>query len=213
MSLAREQLVGPLSRKTILDYKGLTDTELVTACKWQDHKAFEHLVKKYERIVERWLYQLAPDCVDTADLVQEVFIRVWRSIGTLQNTQAFRSWLHQIATNIFRDQLRHKPKLQIISIDSPIFMDNGDQMITRDIADHSGIADTLCERQELVEAIRVAIGRLPDHYRTALVLRELNGLPYQDIARITQTEIGTVKSRICRARRNIQQSLEGYLRG
>jgi RNA polymerase sigma-70 factor, ECF subfamily len=188
-----------------------TDAELVVLCQQKDPAAFEMLVKRHQRSVYNLIYQMAPDWNNTADLTQEVFIRAWKSVHNLRNPRAFKSWLNQIATNLFYDELRKRPKqLTTISMDEPVDGDEN-ECPTRDIADTSALPDECFQRQELAEAIRKAMKQLPEQFRVAIILRELQGLSYEEIALLTHSEMGTVKSRIARARTKIQQMLEPYL--
>lgn len=194
-------------------YAGKLDAELIMLCQKKDSRAFEELIKRHQRTVYALLYRLAPDWNDTADLAQEVFIRMWRSIGNLRNPSAFRSWLSQIVTNLFYDELRKRPRqLPTISMDEPLDNDEGSDATTRDIKDKAAGPDELCQRNELTAIVRQAMMRLPEQFRTAIILREFEGLSYEEIALITHTEIGTVKSRIARARAKIQEMVSPYLK-
>jgi RNA polymerase sigma-70 factor, ECF subfamily len=194
-------------------YAGKTDAELIVLCQKKDSRAFEELIKRHQRTVYALLYRLAPDWNDTSDLAQEVFIRMWRSIGNLRNPSAFRSWLSQIVTNLFYDELRKRPRqLPTISMDEPLDSEEGSDATTRDIKDKSAGPDELCQRKEMTEVVRQAMTRLPEQFRTAIILREFEGLSYEEIALITHTEIGTVKSRIARARAKIQEMVSPYLK-
>ncbi|MBX9696188.1 MAG: sigma-70 family RNA polymerase sigma factor [Cyanobacteria bacterium] len=192
-------------------YSQQSDRDLVLACQRREPDAFEELVKRHQKTVYALLYQLAPDWQDTSDLAQEVFIRIWRSINNLRNPAAFRSWLTQIVTNLFYDELRRRPrKLPTISMDESLD-DGSDDGLTRDIPDESTQPDEGLLNKELSEVIRQAMLKLPEQFRTAIVLREVEGLSYEEIAVITKTEMGTVKSRIARARLKLQEMLRPYL--
>ena len=192
-------------------YSQKSDRDLVLACQRREPAAFEELVKRHQKTVFALLYQLAPDWNDTSDLAQEVFIRVWRSINNLRNPSAFRSWLTQIVTNLFYDELRKRPRqLQTISMDEPLG-DEDDGGSSRDIPDESLVPDDNALNTELSEVIRRSMLKLPEQFRTAIVLREVEGLSYEEIAVITKTEMGTVKSRIARARTKLQEMLKPYL--
>jgi RNA polymerase sigma-70 factor, ECF subfamily len=194
-------------------YAARADAELILLCQQKDSRAFEELIKRHQRTVYALLYRLAPDWNDTADLAQEVFIRMWRSIGNLRNPGAFRSWLSQIVTNLFYDELRKRPRqLPTISMDEGLDSEEGSDATTRDIRDKAAGPDELCQRNELTEIVRQAMTRLPEQFRTAIILREFEGLSYEEIALITRTEIGTVKSRIARARAKIQEMVSPYLK-
>jgi RNA polymerase sigma-70 factor (ECF subfamily) len=193
-------------------YSQKSDRDLVLACQHREPQAFEELVKRHQRTVYSLLYQLAPDWEDTSDLAQEVFIRVWRNINNLRNPASFRSWLTQIVTNLFYDELRKRPRrLPTVSMDESINDDEEGEGATRDIPDSSLLPEEKALNKEVTEVIRQAMLRLPEQFRTAIVLREVEGLSYEEIAVITQTEMGTVKSRIARARTKLQELLKPYL--
>ncbi len=193
-------------------YSQKSDRDLVMACQRREPAAFEELVKRHQKTVYVLLYQLAPDWNDTSDLAQEVFIRVWRSITNLRNPNAFRSWLTQIVTNIFYDELRKRPrKLPTVSMDEPYKDEESGENTTRDIPDESLVPEEKALNKELSQVIRESMMKLPEQFRTAIVLREVEGLSYEEIAVITKTEMGTVKSRIARARTKLQEMLKPYL--
>ena len=189
-----------------------TDEELVLECQAGSKVAMECLVKKHQRSVYSLLYQLAPDWPDTSDLAQEVFIRVYRGIRSLRNPKTFRSWLNQIVVNLFYDELRRRPRrLLTVSIDAPIESEHGDSDLVREIPDPSLKPDEAALIQELDQFVKKAMAQLPEQFRTAIVLRELQGLSYEEIAQEIGCELGTVKSRIARARGRLQEVLSPYL--
>jgi RNA polymerase sigma-70 factor (ECF subfamily) len=193
-------------------YKEVADEQVIALCQKGDNEAFCELIRRHERFVYGLLYQLAPDWRnDTADFAQEVFIRVWRSIHSLRNPLSFRAWLSHIATNLFYDELRKRPKVSPISIDQCYVGDDGSETGSLDIPDCSELPDEVRQRHELTECIGDAMAKLPEHFRTAIILRELQGLSYEQIAQITKSEIGTVKSRIARARLKIQDMISPML--
>ena len=188
------------------------DEELVIACQGGSREAMESLVKKHQRSVYSLLYQLAPDWSDNSDLAQEVFIRVYKGIRSLRNPKTFRSWLNQIVVNLFYDELRRRPRrLPTVSIDAPIESENGESDLVREIPDPSLKPDEKSLVQELDQFIRKAMAQLAEQFRTAIVLRELQGLSYEEIAEQIGCELGTVKSRIARARGRLQEVLSPYL--
>ena len=189
-----------------------TDEELVISCQAGSKDAVEMLVKKHQRSVASLLYQLAPDWPDTSDLAQEVFIRVYRGIHSLRNPKTFKSWLNQIVVNLFYDELRKRPRrLPTISIDAPIEGENGESDLVREIPDPSLKPDEVSLATELDQLIKKAMAQLPEQFRTGIVLREIKGLSYEEIAESIGCELGTVKSRIARARGRLQEVLSPYL--
>jgi RNA polymerase sigma-70 factor (ECF subfamily) len=195
-------------------YSQKSDRDLILACQRREPPAFEELVKRHQRTVFALLYQLAPDWTDTSDLAQEVFIRVWRNINNLRNPGSFRSWLTQIVTNLFYDELRKRPRrLPTVSMDEPLSdgAEETAEQATRDIPDTHQQPDEKILSTEMTDIIRHAMLRLPEQFRTAIVLREVEGLSYEEIGILTKTEMGTVKSRIARARTKLQELLKPYL--
>ena len=175
-----------------------------------DRAALTELMKRYRSHVDRLLYHLAPDWQDRADLSQEVWIRVYRNIKNLNEPEKFRGWLSRIATNLFYDELRkRKRNSSPLSLDAPILLD-GSELDWEIAADGPSPEDNLATR-EFYEQLRVAIADLPDAFRQTIILREIDGRSYEEIAEATQVSIGTVKSRIARARLRLQEQLSGYL--
>lgn len=193
-------------------YVEMTDTELVIASQRSDEVALAHLLKRYERVIKGRLYRLAPDWKDNSDLVQEVYIRVWRCIDQIKNPNSFKIWLLQIVTNLFYDELRKRPRLQIVSIDEPVVSEDGAEKRVRDIKDSSAQPEEKLLARELTSVLGEAMSEIPPQFRMATLLRDVHGLSYEEIAELTKAELGTVKSRISRARVKIQEKIVPYLR-
>ena len=209
VSTSNQSLLGVVSRAM---YTDLCDFDLVRLCQKKDKAAFEVLVKRHQHYVQAILHRLAPDWNDSADLAQEAFIRMWKGIDRLQNPKAFKSWISQIVTNLFYDELRKRPRNTfIVSLDAPIGGDD-DNQLTRDVADPAAGPDEVLHRKQLNKSVDAAIAALPHQFRTALELREVEDMPYEEIARITQSDLGTVKSRISRARSKVQKVLRSEFR-
>lgn len=192
----------------------LSNYDLIQRCRDQrrpDKAAFAELVKRYQSYVERLLYHLAPDWSDRADLTQEVWIRVYRNLHKLQTVERFKSWLGRITTNLFYDELRKRKRHQSpLSLDAPRQLSDG-EMEWEVPSEAPNPVDTLMT-QEFYAELEQAIAGLPEVFRTTIVLREIQGLSYEEIADITDTSLGTVKSRIARARHRLQQDLNLYLK-
>lgn len=206
----------PPSQGTAL--KNLPTEELVARAQTEDNmQALEELVQRYQRSVYLTLQQLAPERNDIADLTQDVLLRMCRSIKTLRNPKTFKYWLNRIITNLFYDELRKTPrKLRTISMDEPLMEEGeGDHVSkqSRDIPDTSQLPEYLALGSELDQKIREAIANLPEQFRTIIVLRELQGMSYEEIASLTNSNLGTVKSRLARARLKLQEAIEPYLKG
>lgn len=195
------------------DLRAASTEELVTKAQEGSMAALEQLLARYQKLVYVTLYQLAPERNDITDLTQEVLLRMCRSIKSLRNPKTFKYWLNRIITNLFYDELRKAPRqLRTISIDEPMYDDDDDASPARDIPDRDEMPDKLALNSELDKKIQDAIQNLPEQFRTIIVLREIQGLSYEEIASLTETNIGTVKSRLARARLKLQEVLEPYLK-
>ena len=193
--------------------ENLPNHDLVLRCQSglrPDRAAFAELMRRYGSHVDRLLYHLAPDWQDRADLAQEVWIRVYRNIKRLQEPVKFRGWLSRIATNLFYDELRKRKRTSPpLSLDARRTLEDGD-MDWEIATDDPGPFDHLTTR-EFYEQLHQAIAELPEAFRTTIVLREIEGMAYEEIAEITGVSLGTVKSRIARARSRLQSQLQKYL--
>jgi RNA polymerase sigma-70 factor (ECF subfamily) len=208
----RSQHLSVVKSEATIRYEEMSDSDLVLYCQRKDPQALNQLLKRHKRTIRFMFYKLAPDWKDNSDLVQETFIRVWRSIDRLRNPNKFKSWLNQIVTNLFYDELRKRPtNLQIFSIDEPIMTSNGPAKDSREIPDSAQHPEERALSSELSDVLQEAMSQIPDHYRIAVILRDVDGLSYEEIAKVTSAELGTVKSRIARARVRIQQRLSPYL--
>jgi RNA polymerase sigma factor (sigma-70 family) len=191
----------------------LSNHDLVLQCQTghrPDRSAFSELMRRYQSHVDKVLYHLAPDWQDRADLAQEVWIRVYRNLQRLQEPVKFRGWLSRIATNLFYDELRKRKRHATpISLDARRTLDDGE--MDWDVAsDAPGPVEDLSTR-EFQDQLQAAIADLPEVFRTTIVLREIEGLAYEEIAEMTGVSLGTVKSRIARARLRLQEQLQPYL--
>ncbi|AFZ47468.1 RNA polymerase, sigma subunit, ECF family [Cyanobacterium stanieri PCC 7202] len=192
----------------------LSNTDLILRCQEgnkPDRVAFTELLNRYQPYVDKILYNLAPDWHDRPDLAQEVWIRVYKNIQRLQEPSKFKGWLSRITTNLFYDQLRkrkrHAPPL---SLDASISRGDDDDLKWEIPSDVPLPEDNL-STVEFYDLLNRAIADLPETFRVTIILREIQGLSYEEIAEITQVSLGTVKSRIARARNRLQLLLKPYL--
>ncbi|XGV99213.1 MAG: sigma-70 family RNA polymerase sigma factor [Leptolyngbya sp. BL-A-14] len=193
----------------------LSNVDLVLQCQAGTRPAkaaFAELLRRYQSHVERVLYHLAPDWQDRSDLVQEVWIRVYRNIKRLQEPVKFRGWLSRIATNLFYDELRKRKRSNYpLSLDARLTVEDG-EMDWEIASETPGPEEDLTTR-EFYDQLQAAIADLPEVFRTTIVLREIQGMAYEEIAELTGVSLGTVKSRIARARLRLQSQLQQYLDG
>lgn len=192
-----------------LQYKKMPLEELVVLSQQNDFKALEELIKREQKNVFAAFSYLSSTKENVSDLTQEALLRVAKNIHNLKNPKLFKSWLNQIVTNLFYDELRkNQRKAETVSLDddteesSPIKF----QLLDKKCKPHEK-----CISSELEKIIKNAILGLPEQFRIAIILRELQELSYEEIAKATHSSIGTVKSRIARARGKLQEDLKAYI--
>lgn len=181
------------------------DRSLLERAKKGDIGAFEQLVEGYQKKVFNITLRMMGNPDDASELTQEVFIRVYRSLRNFKEESQFSTWIYKIATNICLDELRKQKKRKVFSIDEEIKADDGETK--RQIADDKPSPETVAEKNEVKKVVKDAIKSLPDEYRLVIVLRDIQGFSYDEIAKIVKCPEGTVKSRINRARKALKDIL------
>jgi RNA polymerase sigma-70 factor (ECF subfamily) len=167
-----------------------------------DTRAFEDLARHEERALYRHALRIVGTTADAEDIVQEALFSAWRSIASFQGL-SFRAWLFRIATNRALDQLRSRKRRPELPLDPP---DDDDITWAEPVAPGPDLTQLAGDREALA-AVEAALGALPAEQRTALLLRDVEGFAYEEIAVITSVEIGTVKSRIHRGRLAVRNTL------
>lgn len=177
-----------------------------------DHDAFAELVGRYRNQITSYIYRMTNDYDGAVDLAQETFLRVYRAAGRYQTTHAFSTYIYRIATNLAISELRKRKRRRVVSL-TGLLTSSGDGQETRDFdaPDERPLQDISLVDAECRAVIKRAIATLPDKYRAPLVLRDVEGKSYDEIASILQTSEGTVKSRINRARTFLRDKMRNYL--
>jgi RNA polymerase sigma-70 factor (ECF subfamily) len=185
--------------------------ECVRRAQAGDVSAFEQLFEQYQRGIYNTIYQMVRSDADAADLTQDVFVRAWKSLPRLQTPEAFAGWLYRIATNLTRNWIRDNRRVRQDSLDQPFSEeDDGGQ---RDIADPSGDPMALTQTQATKEAVQRAVQGLSEDHRMVVTLHHLEGMSVEEIAQIMNCSVGTVKSRLSRARDHLRRKLAGFVEG
>ncbi|AEC17677.1 RNA polymerase sigma factor RpoE [Gallibacterium anatis] len=181
----------------------LTDQILVERAQQGDKKAFNLLVARYQNKVAGLLTRYV-SANDIPDVAQETFIKAYRSLDTFRGESAFYTWLYRIAVNTAKNYLmtqgRRPPTEDVLAEDAESF-DVGTKLRNIDTPEHLILSD------ELKEIVFKTINELPDELKTAITLRELEGMSYEEIADVMDCPVGTVRSRIFRAREFIENQL------
>jgi RNA polymerase sigma-70 factor (ECF subfamily) len=185
------------------------DQQLVERVQRGDKAAFDLLVAKYQRKIFRLLSRLIRDQGEIEDIAQEAFIKAYRALPNFRGDSAFYTWLYRIAINTAKNHLvsqgRRAPTTTEADVEEAETFDDGDHL--RDL----NTPESMLLTKQVGEAVNRAIDELPEDLRTAIVLREIEGLSYEEIAESMSCPIGTVRSRIFRAREAIAQELKPVL--
>lgn len=191
--------------------KNKTLEELIRLAQQDNIDALEELVKRNQDSVYASFYYLSSNCEDILDLTQEALLKMARNIKKLKEPSKFKAWLNQIVSRLFYDYIRSKNrKLQTVPIDKKEYEQN-DKFNVTDVPCKECTPEESSLNTELNCIIERSIHKLPDSFKLAIVLREFQGLSYEEIAQITNTNVGTVKSRISRARTKLQEDLKAYI--
>jgi len=182
-----------------------SEDELVRRSKNGDIDAFEELIARYERKIFTTAYRLTGNREDAADLAQEAFLRAFRSIQSFRAEASFLTWMYTIVTNLCRDELRKRKRVHLESLDERIALE--DSEVAKQFPSETVGPAEVYEQKELREKIQRTINTLTPEYRMALVLRDIQGLSYEEIAAQLDCSLGTVKSRINRARNYLKDKL------
>ena len=170
---------------------------------------YEAIVQRYARHVYNIAYRMAGNEADAGDLVQEAFLRVYRALRRVEPDAPLERWLYRIVSNLHIDLLRKRPRTRIESLDAPVETARGE--VSREIADLASSPEAILDREQLDAAIQRALGTLPQELRLVVVLSDIEGLAYEEIATMLRIPLGTVKSRLHRARQTLQQRLRPYV--
>lgn len=181
-----------------------SDQQLVERVQKGDKRAFDMLVLKYQHKIIAIVSRYIKDNAEVYDVVQEAFIKAYRALGNFRGDSAFYTWLYRIAINTAKNHLvsrGRRPPASDVDIDEADYYDGSEPL--RDIESPEGAM----ARDQLQEVVNKAIAGLPEDLRTALTLREMEGLSYEDIAAVMDCPVGTVRSRIFRAREAVEKAI------
>ncbi len=184
------------------------DRQLVARVQKGDKRAFDLLVLKYQSRILALVVRFVQDSHEAQDVTQEAFIKAYRALGNFRGDSAFYTWLYRIAINTAKNYLvsrnRRPPASGIDAQDAEFF--EGDHALK-----NIDSPERLLLRDEIDKTVQDSIGKLPEDLRVALTLREYEGLSYEDIAAVMQCPVGTVRSRIFRAREAVDKALQPLL--
>jgi RNA polymerase sigma-70 factor (ECF subfamily) len=185
------------------------DQELVARVQRGDKKAFDLLVRRYQLKVLQLVARYIRDPVESQDVAQEAFIKAYRALPGFRGESAFFTWLYRIAINTAKNHLQSRNRL--LASEGDIDIEDAEQLESAPRLKDQETPERLLLAEELAAAIGAAIEELPEDLRTAILLREMEGLSYEEIAEVMACPVGTVRSRIFRAREAIDKKLKPLL--
>ena len=189
---------------------GRDEAELVTELQAGSEAAFDWLVTYYHAGVYNLVYGILSDPADAADVTQEVFLRAFRGIRGFRRGSSLKTWLYRISVRQALNQRRWcwRHHRQQVSIDA----EDENTGATLDLQDAEATPFERCASQEMQMRVRQALAAVPESFRSAVILRDLEGLSYEEVAEVLEVSVGTVKSRILRGRRILKEILDPFLR-
>lgn len=184
----------------------INDKKLIERCKRGDKEAFDTLFRLYEKRVYNLAYRLSNNYDEANDITIDAFVRVFQALKLFRGDAHFSTWLFRIVTNVYLDRRKRSKNKQHLSLEEYIELD--ENSVARQVEDPGPGPEHVLEGIERSELLRQAIAELPDYQRTMVILYHTEGLAYDEIAEVLSLPIGTVKSRLNRARLTLREKLE-----
>ena len=205
---ARVALPGVTVREQL---HSMDDSDVVNSFLAGEERAFQELVERYQTRLLNFIYRTIGDRERGEDLVQEVFIRVYRHLHRFDQSKKFSTWIYTIASNLAKNELRNRSRNPLIFFQT-IKKNWQDEERPLQFEDPLSRPDDLYRKRHLRQLVESSVDKLPEHHRQVFVLRELEGKSYEEIAEITHCNLGTVKSRLNRARNSFAAIIEPALK-
>jgi RNA polymerase sigma-70 factor (ECF subfamily) len=187
------------------------ELEFIERLKTGDAAAFDTLVNRYTSEIYAVLFRLTQDAEEARDLTQETFLRALKAVKNFRGDADLKTWLYRIAVNESRNRFRwwkRRRREKTVSLDHEL--KSGEQAIHETLPGNSENPETETLRRERQTALRNALMKLPENFREAIILRDIQGMSYEEVAAALETNIGTIKSRIARGREELRRMLEGF---
>jgi RNA polymerase sigma-70 factor (ECF subfamily) len=209
--LLKAEVRGAPKVRALAELRELEDTALVNAYLGGETRGFDVLVERYQTRLLNFVYRIVGDRERAEDLVQEVFVRVYRHLGRFDRSKKFSTWIYTIASNLAKNELRNRARNPLVLFTS---MTKGweDEERPLEFEDPLSRPDDMFRKRHVRELVESSVAQLPTHHREVFMLREIEGRSYEEIAEITNCNLGTVKSRLNRARNSFAEIIEPALR-
>lgn len=189
--------------------RSLSDHQLIDAVRGGDDDAFAEIVARYRNPITNYLYRFLNDYEEAVDLAQETFVRVYFAIDRYHTAYAFSTYIYRIATNLAISEIRKRKRRTLLSL-TGLFQGEDEEQTDFQPPDTRSRPDDDLVDSEREQVIAKAIATLPPKYRVPIILRDIEGLSYDEVASVMGLGLGTTKSRINRARGLLKEKLKGY---
>jgi len=190
--------------------QAMDDSAVVTAFLGGEERAFSELVTRYQTRLLNFVYRTIGDREKAKDLVQEVFIRVYRHLHRFDRSKKFSTWVYTIASNLAKNELRNRSRNPLVLFQT-VQKNFQDEDRPLQFEDTTARPDDMYRKRHLREIVEETVAKLPEHHRNVFILRELEGKSYEEIAEITDCNLGTVKSRLNRASNSFAEIIAPYV--
>ncbi len=210
MALDKIESAGMEEMGNSMPSQKLSDHELIEATKGGDEAAFGEIMNRYRNPLTNYLYRFLNDYEEAVDLAQETFVRVYFAIDRYHTQFAFSTYIYRIATNLAISEIRRRKRRRLLSL-TGLFQTEDDSSVEFQPPDTRILADDELVEEERDRTIARAIAALPEKYRVPVILRDIEGKSYDEVAEIMELGLGTTKSRISRGRGLLKEKLEHYL--
>ncbi|HLA96188.1 MAG TPA: sigma-70 family RNA polymerase sigma factor [Pyrinomonadaceae bacterium] len=190
--------------------RSVSDHQLIEAAKGGDEDAFAEIISRYKNPITNFLYRFLNDYEEAVDLAQETFVRVYFALDRYHTNFAFSTYIYRIAANLAISEIRKRKRRTILSLTGLFQKDENDDTEFQP-PDKRPLADSNLIDDERSRIIAKAIATLPPKYRVPIILRDVEGRSYEEVAEVMELGLGTTKSRISRARGLLREKLNSYL--
>jgi RNA polymerase sigma-70 factor (ECF subfamily) len=209
MALDKFENLGAEVLQSAVPIEKLSDHQLIEATKSGDELAFAEIMRRYRSPITNYIYRFLNDYEEAVDLAQETFVRVYFAIERYHTEYAFSTYIYRIATNLAISEIRKRKRRRLVSL-TGLFQYDNEEPQDFNPPDEKSLPDENLIESEQSRTIARAIATLPEKYRAPIILRDIEGRSYEEIAQIMELGLGTTKSRISRARGLLREKLQKY---